>query len=149
MKIFWISFASGVLRWWLENLLLPSIWVFAVTSIFFGNIVLSAGGQLQLGRFCKVSSTRLDWLRLYHEVFISIIVIYDFILLFFCSICSFLLMHQILYGWRLLYRREGTLASLGKSIFIEASSKSSQIDWDNIDHHNQGIYKVIQVRYTC
>ena len=35
VNIFWISFASGVLRWWLENLLLPSIWVFVVRSIYF------------------------------------------------------------------------------------------------------------------
>ena len=65
VEIFWISFASDVLRWWLENLLLPSIWVFVVRSIFFGNIVLSTGGQLQLGHFCRGSSTRLDWMRLY------------------------------------------------------------------------------------
>ena len=111
---------------------------------FFWNIVLSTGGRLQLGRFCRGSSTRL-----YQGVFISIIVIYDFILLFFCSICSFLLTHQIWYGWRLLCKREGALISLGKSFHIEAFSKSSQIDRDGIDHHHQGIYKVIQVRSTC
>ena len=35
VEIFWISFASGVLRWWLESLLLPRIWVFDVRSIYF------------------------------------------------------------------------------------------------------------------
>ena len=32
---FWISFASGVLRWWLESLLLFSIHEICVRSIFF------------------------------------------------------------------------------------------------------------------
>ena len=115
----WISFASGVLRWWLENLLLPSIWVFVVRSIYFSrNIVLSTRGRLQLGRFCRGSSTRLAWLRLYQGVFISIVAIYDFILLFLCSISCFLMRHQIWYGWHLLCRREDALASLGETICI-------------------------------
>ena len=147
MDIFWISFASCVLKWWLESLLLPSIREIVVKSISFSGIfVLSIGGRHQLRRFWRVSSTRLDWLRLYQGVFISIIVIYDFILIFFCSIWSSLLTHQIWYGWRLLCRREGALASLGKSFYIEASSKFSQIDRDNIDHHHQGIYKVFHIR---
>ena len=43
-------------------------------------------------------------------------------LLFFCSICSFLMTQQIWYGWRLLCRREGAIASLGKSMDTETSS---------------------------
>ena len=81
----WISFASGVFRWWLEILLLPSIREIVTRSIFFGGIfVLSTGGRHQLGRFCRGSSTRL-----YQGVFISVIVIYDFFLPFFCSILFF------------------------------------------------------------
>ena len=110
--------------------------------IFLGIFVLSTRGRLQLGHFCRGSSTRLAWMRLHQGVFISINVIYDFILLFFCSICCFLLMNQICYGWCLLCRREGALDSLGKSFYIEASFKSSQIDRDGINHHHQGIYKV-------
>ena len=125
VEIFWISFASGVLRWWLKNLLLPSIWVFVVRSIIFGNIVLSTGGRLELGCFCRGSSTRLDWMRMYQGIFISIIAIYDFILLFFCSICSFLMTQQIWYGWRLLCRRKGSLVSRGKTLDIELAQSFS------------------------
>ena len=79
--------------------------------IFSGIIVLSTGGRLQLGRFYRVSSTRFAWMRFVSRVFISINAINDFILLFFCSICFFLMMQQIWYGWRLLCRREGVVAS--------------------------------------
>ena len=100
-------------------------------------------GDFNLGVFA--GAPQLAWLGciLYQGVFISINAIYDFILLFFCSIWSSFLTHQIWYGWRLLCRREGALASLGKSFHIEASFKSSQIDQEGIDHHHhQGIYKV-------
>ena len=131
VDIFWISFASGVLRWWLKNLFLPSIWVFLVRSIFF----------------CRGSSTCLDWMRLYQGVFISINEIYDFILLFFYSFCFFLMMQQIWYGWRLLCRREGALTSWRKTLDIELAQSFS--NWfGQQDHHHQGIYKVIQVRST-
>ena len=144
---FWISFASDVLRWWLENLLRPSIWVFVVRSIFCGNIVFSTGGRLQLGCFGRSSSIHIDWLHLYQGVFISIIVIYDFILLFFCSIWSSFLTTQIWYGWCLLCRR-GRIGFLGQIVLQRSFLKSSQIDQDNTDHHHQGIYKVFQVRPT-
>ena len=86
----WISFASGVLRWWLENLFLPSIWVFVVRSIFFWETLSCLQeGDFNLGVF--VGFPQLAWLGcvLYRGVFISINAIYDFILLFFCSICFF------------------------------------------------------------
>ena len=73
---------------------------------------------------------------------------YGFILSFLCRLFSFLLMHQIWYCWCFLCRREGASASLGKSICIEYSSKSPQIDREGIDNQHQGIYKVIQVRST-
>ena len=57
--------------------------------IFFGIFVLSTGGRLPLGHFCRGTSTRLDCLRFYQGVFISVIAIYDFFLLFFCSILFF------------------------------------------------------------
>ena len=91
VDIFWISFASGVLRWWLESLLLPSIWVFDVRSIYFFLETLSClqEGDFNLGIFPGLP--QLAWLGcvLYQGVFISINAIYDFILLFFCSICFF------------------------------------------------------------
>ena len=86
---------------------------------FFGNIVFPTGGWLQLGHFCRGSSTRLAWMRLYQGVFISINVIYDFILIFFCITCSFLMKQQIWHGWHLLCRREGAVASLGKTLDIK------------------------------
>ena len=63
--------------------------------IFSGIFVLSTGGRHQLGHFCRGSSTHFDWLRLYQRVFISVIAIYDFFLLFFCSILFFFMIQQI------------------------------------------------------
>ena len=79
-------------------------------------------GDFNLGVFAGVP--QLAWLGcvLYQGVFIGINTIYDFILLFFCSICSFLMTQQIWYGWRLLCKREGAVASLDKSFYIEAPS---------------------------
>ena len=76
-------------------------------------------GDFNLGVFAGFP--QLAWLGcvLYQGVFISINVIYDFILLFFCGICSFLMMQQIWYGWCLLCRREGAVASCGKTLSIE------------------------------
>ena len=48
VDISWISFASGVLRWWLESLLLPSIQKICVRSISFFSGSLSC---LQEGDF--------------------------------------------------------------------------------------------------
>ena len=56
---FWISFASGVLWWWLESLLHPSIWVFVVRSIYSWNLCLVYRRATSLGRFCRGSSTCL------------------------------------------------------------------------------------------
>ena len=110
---------------------------------FFGNIVLSIGGRLQLGRFCKGSSTSLAWMYLYQGVFISINVIYDLILLFsvdfsFFSWCSKSNMVDV--------HCAGKRAQI---VLHRSFLKSSQIDQDNIDYHHQGIYKVFQVRSTC
>ena len=118
--------------------------------IFSGNIVLSIGGRLQLGRFCRASSTRLAWMHLYQGVFISINAIYDFILLFFCSIFFFLMMQQIWYGWRLLCRREGALTSWSKMLNIELDQ--SFLNWlgqqgSSSSRHLQGfpgrIYRLV------
>ena len=93
--------------------------------LFSGIFVLSTGGRLQLGLFCRGSSTHLDWLRLCQRVFISVIAIYDFFLLFFCSILFFLMIQQIWYGWRLLCRIEGALISWSKTLDIELAQSFS------------------------
>ena len=71
-------------------------------------------GDFNLGIFARFP--QLPWLGcvLYQGDFISINVIYDFILLFFVAFAFFLMMQQTWYGWRLLCRREGAVASLGK-----------------------------------
>ena len=61
VEIFWISFASGVLRWWLENLLLPSIWVFVVRSIYFWETLSCLQeGDFNLGVFA--GAPQLAWI---------------------------------------------------------------------------------------
>ena len=68
--------------------MLPSIWVFVVRSTYFFRETLSylQEGDFNLGVFAGFP--QLAWLGcvLYQGVFISINAIYDFIMLFFCSI---------------------------------------------------------------
>ena len=123
VDIFWICFASGVLRWWLENLLLPSIRnILWDLYSFFGIFVLSTGGRLHLGRFCRGASTRLDWFRLWQGVFISFIVIYDCILLLFCRSCFSFMIRQIWYCWRLLVQERGRIGHLEHNVGLRTHS---------------------------
>ena len=97
VDIFWISFASGVLRRRLESLLLPSIGEIFVRSIyFFGKHCLVYGRAASTWVFLQgfLNSLAIGCV-LYQGVSISINAIYDFILLFFCSFCFFLMMQQI------------------------------------------------------
>ena len=86
---------------------------------FFETLSCLQEDDFNLGVFAGVP--QLAWLGcvLYQGVFISINAIHDFILLFFCSICSFLMTQQIWYGWHLLCGGEGAMASLGKMLGTE------------------------------
>ena len=79
----WVSFASGVLRWWLESLLQPSIWVFMVRSIFSWNFCYCLQEGDFTSTFLRGFLNSVVWHRLYLGVIIIIIVIYGLILLFF------------------------------------------------------------------
>ena len=60
MDIFWICFASDVLWWWLEILLLPSIREIVMKSIFFwGSLSCLQEGDFILGIF--VRGPQLAW----------------------------------------------------------------------------------------
>ena len=84
--------------------------------LFLGIFVLSTGGRLQLRRFCKGTSTRLDCLHFYQGVFISVIAIYDLLLLFFCSI--FLFSHDAanLIWLTFVVQERGRIGSLGENV---------------------------------
>ena len=92
----WISFASDVLRWRLESLLLPSIREIVMRSIFFwGSLSCLQEDDFNLSVF--VGGPQLAWIVfvVYQGVFISVIAIDDFFLLFFFSIYLFLMWQQI------------------------------------------------------
>ena len=88
----------------------------------FRDHVLSTGGWLQIGRFCRGSSTRLDWFRLWQGVFISFNVIYDCILLLFCRSCFSFMIRQIWYCWRLLVQERGRSGHLEQNVGLRTHS---------------------------
>ena len=127
VDISWISFASGVLRWWLESLLLPRIREIFVRSIyFFGNLSCLQEGNISLGVFA--GAPQLAWIGFVCIKGYSFVSLWSMIYscYFFYSICFFLMMQQIWYGWRLLCRREGAVASWGKTLGIELTQIFSQ-----------------------
>ena len=108
MDIFWISFESGVLRWWLESLLLPSIREILVRSIYFReSLSCLQDGDFNLGVFA--GDPQLAWIGfvLYQGVLSTFIVIYDCILLLFCRSCFSFVIRKIWYCWHLLGRKGG------------------------------------------
>ena len=112
MDIFWICFASDVLKWWLENLQLPSIVEILVRSIFFAIIVLSTGGRFgwsvfvggpQLARFSS------SWIRGFSLVSLwSMITSFYFLVAF----GFFISYWQIWYCWYLLMQGRGRIGGL-------------------------------------
>ena len=122
VDIFWISFASGVLRWWLESLFFLAFKKFLWDLYFFGIIVLSTGGWLHLGLFCRGTSTRLDWFCMWQGVFISFIVIYDCILLLFCRSCFSFMIQKIWYCWHLLVQERGRIGHLEHNVGLRNHS---------------------------
>ena len=121
VEIFWICFAFDVLKWWLENLQLPSIVEILVRSIF--SFLLSlfclqegvlAGaffaGETQLARFSS------SWIRGFSLVSLwSMITSFYFLVAF----GFFILYWQIWYCWRLLMQDRGRIGGLELTSVIE------------------------------
>ena len=93
VDILWICFASSVLWWWLENLLLPSIQnIVWDLCLFSGSLSCLQEGVFSWSVFAGGPQLACIVFILYQGVFISFIVIYDYILLlFYRSFFSFMI----------------------------------------------------------
>ena len=119
VDIFWIYFASDVLKWWLYSLLLPSIVEIHVRSIFSAIIVLSTGGHFGWSVFCRGTSTRSAFFILDQGVFISFIVIYDYFVYFLVAFGFSILYWKIWYCWCFLMQGRGRIGGLELTSIIE------------------------------
>ena len=116
----WISFASDVLRWWLESLLLPSIREIVARSIFFWeSLSCLQEGDFSLGVFA--GAPQLAWIGFACIRGFSLVSLQSMISSFYFSVASsfFLMLQQIWYGWRLSCMKEGVLTPWGKTLDIE------------------------------
>ena len=115
VDIFWIPFASGILRWWLESLLLPSIREIVVRSIFFGNLCLVYKRTTSAWAFLQGDRNSLGLSSFFIREF-SLVLWWPMIssCYFFAAYSFFLMSQQIWYGRHLLHRSEGALTSSGK-----------------------------------
>ena len=117
VEIFWISFASGVLRWWLESLLIPSIREIVARSIYFWeSLSFLQEGDFNLGVFS--GGPQFAWIVLvfYQGVFISVIAIYDFFLLFFVAFSFFSHVATNLIWLTFVMQERGRIDSLGQNV---------------------------------
>ena len=123
---FWISFASDVLRWWLESLLLPSIWEIVMRSIFFGDHCFVYRRTTSAWAFLQGDLNSLGLSSFFIRGF-SLVSLRSMIFSCYFSVAFsfFLMWQQIWYGWRLLCRREGALTPWGRTVDIEIAQSFS------------------------